>query len=207
MNSIEISRRMALTIVAAACLLISGALSMPMDRGMGMHGQGKMIFALNNVTSEELGNMTLGEIREREKIAQNCSPEGQNCIAGQDPRMPLNGQMNAAGDRNMAAGKPFFAGPSCYGFLASGSNALLLMDDVTVEELGEMSLNQILDLNEKKMQELDNMTLNDIRDLWQEKVEAQNNMTINELINESRDLQAKEGIINWVSIQYRRLVA
>lgn len=207
MKSVEISRRMVLIIAAATCLLISGALSMPMDRGMAMHGQGKMIFALNNVTSEELGNMTLGEIREREKIAQNSSREGQNCIAGLDQRMPFNGQMNAAGDRNMAAGKPFLAGPSGFGFLASGSNALLLMDDITTEELGEMSLNQILDLNEKKMQELDNMTLNDIRDLWQEKVEARNNMTINELINESRDLQAKEGIINWVSIQYRRLVA
>lgn len=116
MKSIEISRRMALTIIAATCLLISGALSMPMDRGMGMHGQGKMIFALNNVTAEELGNMTLGEIREREKIAQNCSPEGQNCIAGQDLKMPLNGQMNAAGGRCMAAEQPFNAGP---GALAS----------------------------------------------------------------------------------------
>ena len=203
MKSVEISRRMALTIIAAASLLISGALSMPMDRGMGMHGQGKMIFDLNNVTSEELGNMTLGEIREREKIAQNCSLEGQNCIAGQGQRMPLNGQMNAAGGRTMAAGKPFFAGPRCYGFLGCGSNALLLMDDITTEELGEMSLNQILDLNEKKMQELDNMTLNEIRDLWQKKVEAQNNMTM----DEAKDMQAKDGIINWVSIQYRRLVA
>lgn len=81
------------------------------------------------------------------------------------------------------------------------------MDDVTVEDLGDMTLNQILDLNEKKMQELDNMTLNQIRDLWQKKAEAQNDMTISELINESRDMQAKEGILSWVSIQYRRLVA
>ena len=107
----------------------------------------------------------------------------------------------------MAAEQPFNAGPGGFGFLALGSGALLLMDDVTVEELGDMSLNQILDLNEKKMQELDNMTLNEIRDLWQNRVVAQNDMTINELINESRDMQAKEGILNWVSIQYRRLVA
>ena len=207
MRSIEISRRMALTIIAAACMLISGALSMPMDRGMGIHGQGKMIFAPNNVTAEELGNMTLGEIREMEEIAQNSSREGQNCIAGQDLRMPLNWQMNAAGSRTVAAGNPFLARSSCFGFFGCGSNALLLMDEVTLEELGEMSLNQILDLNEKKMQELDNMTLNEIRDLWQEKAEAQNNMTINELLDETKDMRAKEGIINWVSIQYRRLVA
>lgn len=207
MKSIEISRRMALITIAAACLLISGALSMPLDRGMGMHGQGKMIFALNNVTSEELGNMTLGEIREKEETARNSSPEGQNCMAGQGQRMPIDGQMNSAGCRNMSAGNPFLAGPSSYGFLTLGSSALLLMDDVTVKELGEMSLNEILDLNEKKTREMDNMTLNEIRDLWQKKVEAQNNLTINELIDEARDMQAKEGIINWVSTQYRRLVA
>ena len=207
MRSVEISRRMALVIMAAACLLISGALSMPMERGMGMHGQGKMIFALNNVTSEELGNMTLGEVREMEEIAQNSSRDGQNCIAGPEQRMPFVGQMNAADGRCMAAEQPFSAGPGGFGFLGCGSGALLLMDDVTVEDLGEMSLNQILDLNEKKMQELDNMTLNEIRDLCQKKAEARNDMTINELINETRDMQAKEGILNWVSIQYRRLVA
>lgn len=107
----------------------------------------------------------------------------------------------------MAAEQPFNAGPGGFSFLGCGSGALLLMDDVTVEDLGDMTLNQILDLNEKKMQELDNMTLNQIRDLWQKKAEAQNDMTISELINESRDMQAKEGILSWVSIQYRRLVA
>ena len=207
MRSVEISRRMALVTIAAASLLICGALSMPMERGMGMHGQGKMFFALNNVTAEELGNMTLGEIKEMEKIAQNSSRDGQSCIAGPEQRTPFVGQMNAGFGRNMAAGSCLLAGPSCFGFLGGGSNALLLMDDVTLEELGEMSLNQILDLNEKKMQELDNMTLNEIRNLWQKKVEAQNNMTLNELIDESREMQAKESIINWVSIQYRRLVA
>ena len=207
MRSVEISSRMALVIIAAASLLISGALSMPMERGMGMHGPGKMIFALNNVTAEELGNMTLGEIRELEEIAQNSSRDGQNCIAGLNQRMPFGRLMNAAGGSCMAAEQPFNAGPGGFGFLGSGSGALLLMDDITVEELGDMSLNQILDLNEKKMQELDNMTLNEIRDLWQKKAEARNNMTINELINEAMDMQAKEGILNWVSIQYRRLVA
>ena len=81
------------------------------------------------------------------------------------------------------------------------------MDDVTSEELSEMSLNQILDLYDQKTNELENMTLNEIRDQWKTKVEAQNNMTINELVDEAKDMQAKEGIINWVSIQYRRLMA
>ena len=84
----ELNWRMALIALAASCLLISGALSMPMDRGMGMHANGMMIHALLNVTSEELGNMTLGEIKELEKSALNSSLEEE---------MPFCGRMNARG--------------------------------------------------------------------------------------------------------------
>ena len=59
----ELNWRMALIALAASCLLISGALSMPMDRGMGMHANGMMIHALLNVTSEELGNKGAGKER------------------------------------------------------------------------------------------------------------------------------------------------
>ncbi len=215
MRSTEINLRMPLLILAAVCLLVSGALSMPADRGMGMHGHGKMVNALNNVNPEELGNMTLGEIKEMEEnalngsfVGQNCgTPGGLNCNAVRGGRMPFDGQMNADGGPNMMGWQSFPAGSGGSGFLGCGSTALLLMDDISIEELGDMSLNEILALNEKKMQELDNMTLNDIHDLWQKKAQAQSNMTLNQLINETRDMQAKEGIIGWVSTQYSRLVA
>jgi hypothetical protein len=56
------------------------------------------------------------------------------------------------------------------------------MDDLTADELNNMTLNQIKELQQKKMQELGNMTLNEISELRQEKMEAQNNMTLNELM-------------------------
>ena len=194
----ELNWRMALIALAASCLLISGALSMPMDRGMGMHAHGMMIHALLNVTSEELGNMTLGEIKELEKSALNSSLE---------EKMPFCGRMNARGGEWMDFRGASPAGSCGFGISGCGFTPISLMDDVTSEELGEMSLNQILDLYDQKTNELENMTLNEIRDQWKTKVEAQNNMTINELVDEAKDMQAKEGIINWVSIQYRRLVA
>ena len=194
----ELNWRMALIALAASCLLISGALSMPMDRGMGMHANGMMIHAPLNVTSEELGNMTLGEIKELEKSALNSSLE---------EKMPFCGRMNARGGEWMDFRGASPAGSCGFGISGCGFTPISLMDDVTSEELGEMSLNQILDLYDQKTKELENMTLNEIRDQWKTKVEAQNNMTINELVDEAKDMQAKEGIINWVSIQYRRLMA
>ena len=194
----ELNWRMALIALAASCLLISGALSMPMDRGMGMHARGMMISAPLNVTSEELGNMTLGEIKELEKSALNSSLE---------EKMPFCGRMNARGGEWMDFRGASPAGSCGFGIYGYGFTPISLMDDVTAEELGEMSLNQILDLYDQKTNELESMTLNEIRDQWKTKVEAQNNMTINELVDEAKDMQAKEGIINWVSIQYRRLMA
>ena len=44
--------------------------------------------------------------------------------------------------------------------MRGASPIMLLIDDLTVEDLGNMTVNQIKDLSEKKMQELDNMTLN-----------------------------------------------
>ncbi|NYT10628.1 MAG: hypothetical protein GKC09_11975 [Methanosarcinales archaeon] len=165
---------------------------------MGMHARGMMISAPLNVTSEELGNMTLGEIKELEKSALNSSLE---------EKMPFCGRMNARGGEWMDFRGASPAGSCGFGISGCGFTPISLMDDVTSEELGEMSLNQILDLYDQKTDELESMTLNEIRDQWKTKVEAQNNMTINELVDEAKDMQAKEGIINWVSIQYRRLMA
>ncbi len=150
----ELNWRMALIALAASCLLISGALSMPMDRGMGMHARWMMVHAPLKVTSEELGNMTLGEIKELEMSALNSSLEEE---------MPFCGRMNARGGEWMDSGvlrcrilRVWHLGMRLY--------PISLMDDVTSEELGEMSLNQILDLYDQKTNELENMTLNEIRD-------------------------------------------
>ena len=196
MRSIGWDWRMALIALAVSCLFIAGALSMPMDRGMGIHARGMMIHSPLNVTSEELGNMTLKEIKEREIDALNCS---------------LGEEMPFCGKAGRGAQMAFVPPSSCRhcwsGTLGRGFSPLLLMDEISLEELGEMSLNQILDLYDQKVDELERMTINELREQWRKSMEAQSNMTLNELVEEARDRQAKEGIFNWVSLQYRRLVA
>lgn len=161
-----------------------------------MHARGMMIHSPLNVTPEELGNMTLKEIKEREIDALNCSLE---------EGMPFCGK---AGRGAQMAFAPSSSCRHCWsGTLERGFSPLLLMDEISLEELGEMSLNQILDLYDQKVDELDRMTINELREQWKKSMEAQSNMTLNELVEEARDRQAKEGIFNWVSLQYRRLVA
>ena len=57
----------------------------------------------------------------------------------------------------------------------------LLMDDLKVDKLNNMTLNQIEDLKQQKMEELNNMTLNQIKELQESKIQEQNNMTLSEL--------------------------
>ena len=66
---------------------------------------------------------------------------------------------------------------------------MLLIDDLTVEDLGNMTVNQIKDLSEKKMQELDNMTLAEVKQLQDKKVQERDNMTLNQLKEENKNMR------------------
>ncbi len=68
------------------------------------------------------------------------------------------------------------------------------MDNLTVDELNNMTLNQIKDLQQKKMQELGNMTLNQIREMNQKQMQAQNNMTLNELMAKQGNMPGMPGM-------------
>ena len=72
---------------------------------------------------------------------------------------------------------------------------MLLIDDLTVEDLGNMTVNQIKDLSEKKMQELDNMTLNQITLLQEKKVQERDNMTLNQLKEENKNMRQMAQIL------------
>ena len=73
--------------------------------------------------------------------------------------------------------------------MARASPIMLLIDDLTVEDLGNMTVNQIKDLSEKKMQELDNMTLTEVKLLQDKKVQERNNMTLNQLEEENKNMR------------------
>src|SRR5512143_3394271 len=55
---------------------------------------------------------------------------------------------------------------------------LLLADDVTEEDLNNMTLAEIKELREQKMQELQNMTPAEIQELRAQKVQEFENMTL-----------------------------
>lgn len=57
----------------------------------------------------------------------------------------------------------------------------LLMDDITQEELDNMTLAEIRELREKKRAELENMTLAEIRELREKKLAQMNNTTLAEM--------------------------
>ena len=142
---------------------------------------------MGNMTPEEMGNMTLGELKRcasrhgtirrpvlQERTGQNCSQMGNRMMA-------RDGQMGEDAGKNGAFSGRYF-GESRHGPMGNGFSLLMQMDDLTADELNNMTLNQIKELQQKKMQELGNMTLNQINELRQKKMQAQNNMTLNELM-------------------------
>ena len=78
------------------------------------------------------------------------------------------------------------------------------MDDLTADELNNMTLNQIKELQQKKMQELGNMTLNEINELRQKKMQALNNMTVNELMAKQGNVPGMGGFMGVAPFQGQR---
>ncbi len=81
--------------------------------------------------------------------------------------------------------------------MTRNSLLLMLMDDLSVDKLGNMTLNQIEELQQTKTNELNNMTLNQIKVMLQNKMEAQNNMTLRELGKEDQKLWQIAGIMGF----------
>lgn len=99
MKLTKISGKLALIALAAACLLAVPALSMPMGDGTCQQGHGAMFDLKNNLTPEELDNMTLGELKELQKESMNqthfCPAGDKNCSQdgkGPGDRMERDGQ-------------------------------------------------------------------------------------------------------------------
>jgi hypothetical protein len=222
MKFMEISGKIVLIALAAVCLLAVPALSMPMDNCPSQQGPCAMFAPMNNLTAEEMGNMTLGELKEMHRAARNnttacrANEPGQNCCqmgmnTNKSPGMKEKG-MGPMGKDQMGMGQmgmgdsqkracPMMderSGPM-NGMHGQDSNMapkdmkgaspiLLLIDDLTVEDLGNMTINQIKDLSQKKMQEMDNMTLNQIKQLQEKKDQERDNMTLNQLKEENRNM-------------------
>ena len=181
MKFAKISGKIALIALAAVCLSAAPALCMPMDDGPGRQGQCIMFAPTNNLTAEEMGNMTLGELKEMRLQARNNTTA---CLAAETGRgcSQLGRNGNASLGRN---GKG----------MRGASPVMLLIDDLTVEDLGNMTVNQINALSDKKMAELDNMTLAEIKLLQDKKVQERNNLTLNQLKEEKKNMRQMARIL------------
>ena len=141
----------------------------------------------NNLTDEEMNNMTLGELREmRQRTMDNATcqfkEQKQNQSDDGCPGMERSGCMrNNADRRDNSDQRGVFRGNTRNGHIGQGSLIFLLMDDLKVDKLNNMTLNQIEDLKQQRMEELNNMTLNQIKELQESKIQEQNNMTLSEL--------------------------
>ena len=228
MKQTMISGKMALIALAAVCLLAAPALSMPMGDGSGRLGHGGMFDLKNNLTPEELDNMTLGELKEMRHTAwnnmtacsakeagQNCSQWGRNANESLGMKGKGMGEMGMGmGDNQMRDGpkdgmSKRMGGEMCGQNDKSGgcdkasmgmngaSPIMLLIDDLTVDDLGNMTVNRIKDLSEKKMQEMENMTLNQIKQLQDKKVQERNNLTLNQLKEENKNMRQMAKIFEW----------
>ncbi len=230
MKKTRISGKVALIALAAVCLLAAPALSMPMGDGSCRAGHGAMFDLKNNLTPEELDNMTLGELREMKMEAMNQSqfcPAGdrncsQNCrgangqMGGNGPNGKMmggngpNGQMGENGPNGKMIGRDGTQSGRCQGAgpddgmgrnMMRGNPAGLLMEDLNVEDLSNMTVAQIRDLIQTKMLELDNMTLSQIKQLKLERMQKRENMTLSELREENGKRQEMAGILGLAAIR------
>jgi CheY-specific phosphatase CheX len=209
MKSIGMKSKIALIAMAAVCLLMAPAFSMPSD-GVAFKGmQDGKLCPMGNMTPEEMGNMTLGELQEMREQAWNNSTacparnEGRNCNQMGNRMMAHDGQMGEDAGKNGAFSGRYF-GESRHGPMGIGFSHLLQMDDLTADELNNMTLNQIKELQQKKMQELGNMTLNEINELRQKKMQALNNMTLNELMAKQGNMPGIGGFMGGAPFQGHR---
>lgn len=228
MKKTRISGKVALIALAAVCLLAVPALSMPLGDGSGRAGHGAMFDLKNNLTPEELDNMTLGELREMKMEAMNqsqfCQAGDRNCsqycrgtkgqMGGDGPNGQMmggngpKGQMDGNGPNGQMMGRDSFQSGRCQGVGSDdgmgrmrGNPATLLMDDMDLEDLSNMTVAQVRDLIQTKMQELDNMTLSQIKQLELERMQKREKMTLSELREENGKRQEMAGILGLAAVR------
>ncbi len=200
MKKTRISGKVALIALAAVCLLAAPALSMPMGDGSCRPGHGAIFDLKNNLTPEEMDNMTLGELREMKMEAMNQSqfcPAGdrncsQNC-RGDNSQMGGNGPNGKMMGENGPNGKMGGNGPN--GQMGeNGPNGKMMErdgpqsgrcqgagpDDGMRRNMFRNNPAAFL-MGDLNVEDLSNMTIAQVRDLIQTKMLERDNMTLSQI--------------------------
>ena len=200
MRSTMILGKLAMIALAAACLLAAPALSAPCAEGSGHFGQGAMFDLKNNLTPEEMDNMTLGELKEMREESMNQSqfcPAGegncsQSCRGANGQMMGGNGpncQMGRNGpDSKMGGNGPNFQmgrnGPDGQMMGRDGAQSGRCQGDGTDDGMGRNMFRSnpaALLMEDMDAEDLSNMTLSQVRDLIQTKMQELDNMTLTQI--------------------------
>ncbi len=196
----EMKYRIALMALAVACAIAAPAFSAPDDRmpanksSMNIRHEGCPFLA-----GEELNNMTFGQLQEmRQQAQQNntfCQAKGWRQDRGE------GGCMGGRADRNGEFHGFDHDGAMGWG-MPQDALILLLMDDVSVDKLNNMTAEQINALQQTKMNALNNMTMNQIQELQQKRMQEQDNMTWKELKEENRKIRQISEIMDWAHFRH-----
>jgi hypothetical protein len=210
MKFAKISGKMSVIILAAACLLAVPALSMPMGNEHCRFGDEGMCALKYNLTPEEMNNMTLGELKEMQKQAMNCTSScpfngtGRNMTENYKKSAPCgtgncqmkdgsmgksdmrDGFMNGMDGRNMRKGSnsdsPMGAASGCNEARSGRANSS--NNGIQCENAPHERMTAfpvLLLMDNLKAEDLNNMTRNEIKSLVQEKIQALDNMTLFEI--------------------------
>jgi hypothetical protein len=226
----QIRSKLALVLLVAVCLLAVPALSIPVDDNRDWHCHGSMFAMKNNLTLEELDNMTIGELKEMQTQARNDTAACNASAMGNGMRGGSNGEAAMReGPREYGNGGEGSMGPQfgrdgegCNGsankcaFQGLGSNSrcgkasqcmpeispVLLMDDMTVADLENMTLNEIRALAQEKTQELNNMTQSEVDLLVQTRLSKSDNMTLSMFKEDARNMRQMARILEWASSEH-----
>ncbi len=194
----------ALMALAVVCMIVAPAASTLADGNKSSVRHDGCPLSLNNLTNEQLDNMTLGQLQEmRQQVWRNATvgqvkewrqnrsdDRGRGCIGPEG--------MRCGAAQNGSFKGRFQNGPAMAWGSTRNPLLLMMMDDLSVDTLNNMTLSQIEELQQTKLNELHNMTLNQIRGMLQTKMDAQSNMTLKELRKEDQKLWQIAGIIGFV---------
>jgi len=185
-----------IVMLAAIGLLMAPALCAQGERG-GCKAHNSAMWTMNNLTEQELNNMTLGEFRalkQKEMQDLNYTKPGHERIeAFNESKVIQNkggcrvrGDENAKGGCNGQRRQDFSHDRADMG---GHGLAFLLMDNMAAETINNMTIRQIDQLQQERIQELNNMTLAQIKDLKQKKMQARENRTLGELKAENEKMR------------------
>lgn len=204
----QIRSKLALVLLVAVCLLAVPALSIPMDDNRDRPFHGSTFDMKNDLTNDTAaGNASACPMRgDGRNMSEGCAMSGTCKMNEMGPMGPQFGRDGEGCNRS--ANKCAFQGLGSNSRCGKASqympeiSPVLLMDDMTVADLENMTLNEIRALAQEKTQELNNMTQSEVDQLVQTRLSKSDNMTLSMFEEDARNMRQMARILEWASSEH-----